>query len=326
MNTRHIPIVQRLFSIISVTLALLLFSAVHAESPVTKSHASGYYRMMLGDFEVTALLDGVNNLDLKRLTNAKQEDIRQLLAQHAIYTSTMPTAVNAYLINTGRHLVLVDTGGGTRYGPKLGNVMRNLRAAGYRPEQVDTIILTHMHSDHIGGLLDANAYPAFPSANVLVAKDESDFWLSHKIADSSPQDWQRIFVAAQQVSSPYLSRGRWQTFQNGAQLVPGIWSIVATGHTPGHTAFSVESRGQRLLIWGDIVHNEAVQFARPDVGFDFDVSPNQAITTRKTLLHAVAKSGELVAGMHLPFPGIGRVKSEGKGVYRWIPVKDTPEP
>ncbi len=304
---------------------LLCFSTLaRAEAPLAKTQVPGYYRMMLGQFEVTALFDGALQMDVKRLTNAKPEDIQRLLARMFVGSEKMQTAVNAYLINTGTHLVLVDAGGGTIYGPLLGNVLGNMKTAGYRPEQVDTVILTHMHGDHIAGLIDAGGAPVFPNAAIHAAKVESDYWLSPTNAAAAPAEWQRIFKSAHATSAPYSAQGKWKTFSIGTELVPGIKAVATPGHTPGHTAFSIESQGQKLLIWGDLVHSHAVQFAQPEVAFDFDVDPKQAIATRRAVFKSMAESKDLVAGMHLPFPGIGHVRAEGSGVYSWVPVEYTP--
>ncbi len=324
MQTTPRTLSRRIFAFAATAIATLSFAAAHAEAPMAKTQVPGYYRMMHGQFEVTALFDGAISLNVKRLTHAKPEDIQKLLARMFAGSQKMQTAVNAYLINTGKNLVLVDAGGGSIYGPSLGNVQANLRAAGYRPEQVDTVIVTHLHGDHVAGLIDARGLAVFPNANILVDKIEHDYWSSQKNADTSPPEWQRIFVSARNTAAPYIRQGKWKTFAPGMQLTPGIRAVDAPGHTPGHTAIAVESDGKRLLIWGDLVHSHAVQFARPDVAFDFDVDPKRAIATRFAIFKAVAGSGELVAGMHLPFPGIGRVRAEGNDTYSWVPVEYSP--
>lgn len=296
----------------------------HADAPMAKTQAPGYYRMMVGQFEVTALFDGALQMDVKRLINARQSDIKKSLARAFSGPDKMQTAVNAYLINTGKHLVLVDAGGGSLYGPQLGRMLSNLKASGYDPDQVDKIILTHMHGDHIAGLIDNSNRPAFSNATVFVEENESGYWLSEKNEAAAPAAWKRIFTAAKNVSAPYLRNGIWKTFTVGSPIVSGINTIPARGHTPGHSIVTIESNGQRLLIVGDLVHSHAVQFTNPDVAFDFDVKPKQAIETRRAVLRALAKSKELVAGSHLPFPSIGRVRAEGLNRYVWVPIEYGP--
>ncbi|MCL2789230.1 MAG: MBL fold metallo-hydrolase [Desulfobulbus sp.] len=298
--------------------------AVHAQAPPALTQVPGYYRIQLGQFEITAIYDGTIYLKTKLLHNTKPEDLDRLLARMFVGTPAMQTAVNAYLINTGEHLVLVDAGAAKLFGPNLGHVVDNMTASGYDPAQIDTVIITHMHGDHVGGLRDQEGKPLFPQAAILVSQAENDYWLSEKTAAAAPEEARPFFKMAHDAAAPYLTTGQWKTFVEGAVLVPGIKAVKAPGHTPGHTAYAVESAGQKLLIWGDIVHAHAVQFAKPDISIDFDTDQKQAIVTRKAIMQEMAASQSLVAGMHLPFPGIGHVRAEGKGHYAWVPVEFTP--
>lgn len=307
--------------------ALLCFPPLtRAEAPQAHTQVPGYYRTQLGQFEVTALFDGAIELDSKLLKHAKPEDLQKLLSRMFVGNPKMQTAVNAYLINTGAHLVLVDAGAAKLFGPNLGYVAQNLKAAGYTPDQVDTVIITHLHADHVGGLNDTAGQPLFPKAKVFVARADNDYWLSEKVAEQAPEGAKPFFKLARDSAAPYVSHGQWQTFTEGSEVVPGITAVKANGHTPGHTAYAVESAGQKLLIWGDLVHSHAVQFARPGVSIEFDVDQNQAIATRRAIMKDAAASKVLVAGMHLPFPGLGHVRAEGKGTYAWVPVEFSPLP
>lgn len=316
---------QRILPLV-MTLFFSVASWVQAQTPVTATQVPGYYRMQLGNFEITALYDGAVQIDTKLLHNIAQADLNRLLARMFVGSPKMQTAVNAYLINTGTHLVLVDAGAGALFGPDLGFVRRNMEASGYTPGQVDTVILTHMHGDHLGGLNDKDGKPLFAHATVWAANAESGYWLSGQRAASAPQERQHAFAVAQEAAAPYRAEKQWRTFTEGAVLMPGIRAVKADGHTPGHTALAVESAGQKLLIWGDIIHAHAVQFTRPEVSIDFDVDQQRAVATRKALLQEMAASGDLVAGMHLPFPGIGHVRDDGDGKYGWVPIEFAPMP
>jgi len=312
--------------ILLLTAALFLgfLATVHAQAPLAQTQVPGYYRMQLGQFEVTALYDGAIYLNTKLLHDAKPADLDRLLARMFVGNPTMQNAVNAYLINTGQHLVLIDAGAAKLFGPNLGHVLENMKAAGYEPAQVDTVIITHLHGDHIGGLNDQEGKPVFPQAAILVPQADHDFWLSEKKAAAAPEKARPFFKMARDAAAPYLANGQWKTFAEGTVLVPGVKAVKAHGHTPGHTAYAVESAGQKLLIWGDIVHAHAVQFAKPGVSIEFDIDRKQAVATRKALMKEMAASQSLVAGMPLPFPGIGHVRSEGKGSYAWVPVEFSP--
>jgi glyoxylase-like metal-dependent hydrolase (beta-lactamase superfamily II) len=318
-------LIRFILALTALTLTCLTPLA-HAEAPKVLTQVPGYYRMMLGQFEITALYDGSLDLDTKLLHNTTPTELNKLLARMFVGNPKMQTAVNAYLINTGSNLVLVDAGAAKLFGPSLGFILQNMKAAGYDPGQVDTVVITHLHPDHVGGVTDADGKQIFPKAKILVAREDDDFWLSRQVADSSPEKMQPFFKLARDAAAPYQQAGQWQTFTEGSILVPGIKAVKANGHTPGHTAFAVESDGQKLLIWGDLVHTHTVQFARPGVSIEFDVDQKQAIATRKSLFKAMAESKSLVAGMHLPFPGLGHVRADGKGSYSWVPIEFAPLP
>ncbi|MBL8404278.1 MAG: MBL fold metallo-hydrolase [Dechloromonas sp.] len=304
-------------------LFLLGSNLAIAEAPQQKTQVPGYYRLMLGQFEVTALYDGAIDLDEKLLKNIDKRDIQRLLAREFLKGPKVQTAVNAYLVNTGNKLVLIDAGAAKLFGPGLGNIVDNLRAAGYTPEQVDTVLVTHLHGDHINGLVTPDGQRVFTNAEVWSAKADNDFWLSEAIANQAPKDFQPFFKMSRDAAAPYLAAGKWKTFDSDRELLAGVSSVDTHGHTPGHASYLFQSGDQRLLVLGDLVHNHAVQFARPEVAFEFDNDPKQAVATRKRIFHKAAREKLMVAGMHLPFPGVGHVRKEAKG-YAWVPAEFAP--
>jgi glyoxylase-like metal-dependent hydrolase (beta-lactamase superfamily II) len=329
----RLPSVRRVLWI--ATLAIIAMAgqatAAAAEAPMQKTQAPGYYRMMLGEFEITALFDGIVPLDVSQLKNVTETEAAKLLALAltAGDPHKLPTSANAFLVNTGSKLVLVDTGGGTAFGKGLGQASRNLEAAGYKPEQVDAVLITHLHFDHIGGLLNAEGKAAFPNAVVYLAKAESDYWLSEtepEVPAAFKEHMKQARKLAASAAKPYLATDRWKMIENGRLPIAGIRPVAAPGHTPGHTAYEIRSGEQKLLIIGDMIHIPAVQFARPDAAVSFDSDPKQAVATHHALLHRVDGGTTFVAGMHLPFPGIGRVRNDGKTGYVWIPIEYAPLP
>ena len=299
------------------------FAPASAEAPAIHTQAPGYYRAAVGDLEITALYDGYVDLAASVLLNANKAEVQRLLARKFIAGEKVQTAVNAYLINLGGKLILVDTGAAKAFGPTLGFIGEQIRAAGYTPEQIDIVLLTHLHADHVAGLLGADGKPQFPNAEVRVDQAESDFWLSEANAAKAPKDFQSFFKIARDSAAPYQVAGKWKPFSGAAELAPGIKAVPAIGHTPGHTAYQIESKGERLLILGDAVHSHAVQFARPEVAIEFDSDKKQAVATRKKLFAWAAKEKLLVSGMHLPFPGLGHVRADGKA-FAWVPVEYSP--
>jgi glyoxylase-like metal-dependent hydrolase (beta-lactamase superfamily II) len=301
--------------------AVLVPAAAQAAAPQVKTQAPGYYRMMLGDFEVTALSDGTVELPMdKLLTNIKPAQVDKALSR-AFLKSPVESSVNAYLINTGSKLVLVDAGAGGLYGPTLGKLMTHLKAAGYQPEQVDAVLITHLHPDHMGGLMAGDKL-AFPNATVHVAKAEADFWLSADNMQKAPAEAQPMFQQATSMLNPYATAGKLKTFEGEAELVPGIKSITTPGHTPGHSLYAAESQGQKLVLWGDLMHVAAVQFPDPSVTIQFDTDSKAAAAQRKKAFADAAKQGYWVGVAHISFPGIGHVGAEGKG-YTWFPANYT---
>ncbi|NVM88827.1 glyoxylase-like metal-dependent hydrolase (beta-lactamase superfamily II) [Variovorax sp. SG517] len=301
------------------SLLMLLFSSTAlAGAPQVKTQAPGFYRMMLGDFEVTALFDGTLDLEPKKLlTNTTQEQVGKLL-DRGFEKDAVPTSVNGYLINTGSKLVLVDTGAGGLFGPTLGNLQANLKAAGYQPEQVDDVLITHMHGDHVGGLVQDGKL-VFPNATIHAGQEDADFWLNKANLEKASAEMKGFFQGAMASLNPYVEAGKFKGMKGGTELAPGIKAVPAHGHTPGHNIYVVESKGQKLVLWGDLMHVAAVQFAQPQITISFDVDSKPAAAERKKAYADAAKGRYLVGSAHLPFPGLGHVRAEGKG-YVWVPV------
>ncbi len=302
-----------------LTVAALTFTAMaHAEAPLAKGQAPGWYRMSLGQFEVTALSDGTVALPMdKLLSNVKPGVVDSMLAKSYL-KAPVETSVNGYLINTGSKLVLIDTGAAGLFGPTLGKLVANLKASGYTPEQVDEVYITHMHPDHVGGLV-ADGQRVFPNAVVRADTREGGFWLNQANMDKAPADGKGFFQGAMASLNPYVAAGKLKAFDGETELVPGIRAMPAPGHTPGHTIYVVESDGNKLVVWGDLMHVAAVQFAMPSVTIAFDSDPKMAAPSRQKNFADAAKKGYFVAIAHVSFPGIGQLRADGKG-YRWLPA------
>lgn len=302
-------------------LAAALFAApAFAAAPMAKTQAPGYFRMMLGDFEITAINDGTVDLPVDKLMQGETPAAIKAALTKSFLKIPLETSVNTFLINTGSKLILVDAGAAGLFGPTLGKFVANLKAAGYQPEQIDEIYITHMHSDHVGGLA-ANGQRAFPNAIVRAQKRESDFWLNQANMDKNPKQAD-AFKGAMASLNPYVTAGKFQPFEGNVELVPGISSLSGKGHTPGHATYVVESKGQKLVLIGDLIHVAAVQLERPQVAIAFDSDPKTAAAERRQAFDAAARAGYLVGAAHLQFPGIGHIVKESKG-YDFIPVNYT---
>lgn len=280
--------------------------------------------MKVGDFEVIALSDGTVPLPVfDLLTNVKPVEIERLLSD-AFVKAPLDASVNAFLIkpagNTNK-LIMVDAGSGELYGPTLNKLIASLKAIGYEPEQITDILLTHIHTDHSGGLMDGTRM-VFPNAVVHADKREVDYWLNPANRDKSKGNKEqlvRLFSEAAAKVKPYFDAGKVKAFDGDAQLFPGIRSIATPGHTPGHSFYAVESKGEKIVFFGDIMHVAEVQFPNPAVTIMFDSDSKAAAAQRKKAFADAAKNGYWVAPAHVSFPGIGHLRADGSG-YKWIPI------
>ena len=304
--------------------ALAIFVAVPngalAAAPQHHDQVPGFYRLKVGDLEVTALYDGTGVFNPHWLngTKATTDGVVKGLQEDP---HMLDVVDGGFLVNTGKQLILVDGGAGTWWGGgALGRLEGSLRGAGYTPEEVDIVLLTHLHSDHVGGLTTQDGKRVFPNADVYVAKAESDFWLSPEIAAKAPKDAQPFFQSAQAIAAPYIKAGKWHTFSGPEPIVDGMQLVPLPGHTPGHTGYEFSSKGQNILFWGDIVHALRVQLQHPEVTAIFDIDQPAAAASRNELLPELAREDVLIATPHSSvFPPLGRLRKEGSG-YSWVPV------
>lgn len=317
MHIRRFNTITRL--ICCCVLSLLCGSASFGAAPMAGKQAPGFFRMMLGDFEITALYDGSTEFDAQLMRNTTPLLTQRLWERSFVFSRKAPGCINAFLVNTGEHLILVDAGAGKVFGPTLGFMLENLRASGYEPENIDTVLVTHLHGDHVGGLVTADGKRVFPNAVVMVSREENEYWLSSETAAKAPAGTRHFFALARQAAAPYQAAGCWKIFEAGSELFSGVKAEAAIGHTPGQSVFLVSSNDQQLLFMGDAIHNAATQFPNPSIAIMFDSDSPQAVEYRKALFARAAREKLPLAGAHLPFPGIGRLRAEGIG-YTWVPV------
>lgn len=316
---------QRTLSTLFLSGATLLgaaahwLPAAHAAAPQVRTQAPGYYRMLLGDVEVTALSDGTVTIPLDTLlTNTSAAHVGQVLAAHHLGTQ-VETSINAFLVNTGKQLVLIDAGAGTTFGPHAGGrLVDSIRAAGYRPEDIDVVLLTHIHGDHSNGLtVDGKA--VFPNADIRVARRDAALWLDPASRTKVAKDHAYMVDQALAAFAPYRQAGRVKPFDGEGEVVPGIRAIATPGHTPGHTVFELAAGGRTMRFVGDLVHAKDVQMAEPQVTIRYDEDAAAALRQREAVFADVAARGIIVAAAHTPFPGLGHVERSGKA-YAWAPL------
>ncbi len=282
---------------------------------VPEQQVPGVYHRRIGEIVVTAISDGYMIPDHEMTRNLPPAELAQAMA--AGFRDGLMFSVNAFLIRSGDRTVLLDTGSGEYFGPNTGHVVENLRAAGVEPEDIDTVLLTHMHPDHSAGLTDMTTGELiFPNAELVVHENEPRHWFDDaQMARASDLYKQLHFRMTREQVTPYLDRMR--TFSSG-EVVPGVTAMPLHGHTPGHSGYLVESAGQGLIIWGDVIHIPEVQFARPEITMVPDLDPDAAEASRRRILDVADQEQVLVTGMHLHYPGFGHVTRES-GVFRFHP-------
>lgn len=307
--------------------AVLLLSATstpiaaqHIDRPAAAAAQVGdIQRFQLGDLRITALSDGTVPQDLHELLRGiTPREVDDLIGR-AFLKNPVEASINAYLFETADGLALVDTGAGEVFGPGMGGrLVDSLAVAGVEPSQIRHVLITHVHSDHSGGLV-VGGRPLFPNAVIHVGKPDVDFFLGAKGADRLGYADQ-YFVEAETALRPYLDQGRLKTFEDGEEILPGVTAAIHPGHTPGSAFFTVRNGEDAIIFIGDAVHVNTVQLPRPGVTIVYDVVPDQASAVRRQAFDRFAQERTLVAAPHLPFPGIGRLRRDGDG-FAWVPAE-----
>ncbi len=295
--------------------AILRATTGYAKAPLAAAPVPSIYRVKVGDIEVTAVHDGMFRLPAN-LFFADTATVQQVAAA-ASYPDPMPIPIMTFLVNTGDKLALIDGGFGKAGGPISGRLVQHLAAAGVTPADIDVVLLTHAHPDHIAGLVGDQGKPLFPNAELIAAETERKFWFDDGFMSQAPAEAKALFQFARDGFAPYAARTT--LIGDGKEVLPGIRAEAAPGHTPGHTMFRISSGSSQLLVFGDIVHSAVLQFPHPEWSLAFDSDPTQARITRARVLDMVSADKLVFAGAHVPFPSIGTVVKQGSG-YAYAPT------
>ncbi len=296
---------------------------VAAAAPPVGRQTPGVYRYKIGTFELTALYDGIwyRPITDKFIRNAPFAEVELALADAFMPADKLATPFTTLVVNTGKRLVLIDTGTGGQIAPSAGALRENLSAAGIDPKAVDLIVISHFHPDHINGIKDKDNDVVFPNAEIMVPAAEWSFWMDDANMNAAPAEQKITFRNQRRIISDIERRVT--RFTPGAEVAPGILTLAAPGHTPGHTVCSIHSGDQSLLVLGDTAQHPAVFARHPDWQAAFDIDGDAAVATRKKLFDRAAADRVLVTGYHFPFPACGHlIKTASR--YEHVPVEWQP--
>lgn len=289
-----------------------------AAVPIQGEQAPGFYRFKVGEIEVTLVNDGAAQRPLAEgfVRNAPLAEVQAALRSAFQPAETLTIPYTVPVINTGSRLVMIDSGNGEMGAPGTGRFLANLLAAGYAPEQVDAIVLSHFHGDHINGIRAKDGQAVFPNAELMVPEAECAFWMDDERMAQAPEAMQNGFKAVRRVFGPVAKEVT--AYAGEKELVPGVTAMPAHGHTPGHTTFIVASGDARLLVWADTTNKPELFVRNPGWHATFDMDPVQAEATRHRLLDMAASERVRLTGYHFPFPATGFIAHEG-GAYAFVP-------
>ena len=314
---------RRALLIGSAAAALAARGAAAAAPPFAGKQTAGIYRYRVGSFELTALYDGIwyRPITDAFIRNAPFAEVEAALAEAFMPADKLATPFTTLVVNTGKRLILIDTGTGGQIAPSAGVLSANLLAAGIDPKAIDLIVISHFHPDHINGIRDKDNDLVFPNAEIAVPAAEWNFWMDDANLNAAPADLKVAFRNQRRIFSGLVKNVT--RFHPGMEIAPGIETLPAPGHTPGHTVFAVHSGDRSLLVLGDTAQHPAVFARHPDWQAAFDIDGALAVATRRTLFDRAAADRMLVTGYHFPFPACGHLIKTANG-YEHVPVEWQP--
>jgi glyoxylase-like metal-dependent hydrolase (beta-lactamase superfamily II) len=297
-------------------------AAAPAAQRASSQQAPGFYRYKVGDIEVTAIHDGFARRPLEGFVrNAELAQVQQAAQEAFLPNDVLPITFTTLVLQNNGRLTLIDTGNGDMGAPTSGHWMRNFRAAGFDPARVDTVVISHFHGDHINGLRLKDGTAVFPKAEVMVPAAEWDFWMDDARMNQAPEGMKAAFQGARRVFGPIAKDVK--RYEAGKEVVTGLTSVAAPGHTPGHTAFMLSSGAGKLMVMSDITNHPALFVRNPDWSAVFDMDADQARATRRKMLDMAAAERAQVAFYHAPFPATGHIAKDGNG-FRFVPIQWNP--
>lgn len=289
-----------------------------AKAPLTNTQTPYFYRFKIGSIEATVVSDGPLPLGEPSgsFLGTSKEDVQKMLTDNFLSPSNVILEQNVLVLNTGDKLVLIDTGMGssTMFGPTTGKLQANLKAAGIDPKDIDAVVATHAHCDHVWGIMADDGTPHFPNAQIYISQADFDYWTDEaKLGMKDPAYMKPFVEGARKNLLP--NRDRIVFVKDGQEFLPGIQAMAAPGHTVGHTIYMITSGGQSLAALGDTTHHQVLLFEKPLIEFAYDTDSKQSAKTRVRVLDMLAKDRIPMLAYHFPWPGIGHAAKHGEGFH-----------
>jgi len=307
---------------------LLAATPARAAAPAADKQAPSFYRYKVGDIQVTVVSDGRFTFPLQDsfITNAKKEEVNAVLENAFLPRDIFTIYFAPLVINTGGKLVVIDTGNGPVARQKVktnGAFAENMAAAGFDPNAVDMVVISHFHTDHVNGLLSADGTPAFPNAEVLVPATEWKFWMDDgEMSRASGERMTGLFKNNRNIFDAGLKR-KVTPYEWGKEVAPGLLAVESVGHTPGHTSYVLSSGSGKVFIQSDVTNNPCLFATHPGWHAFFDQDADVAEKTRRRVYDMLVAEKLQVQGFHYPFPGLGNIEKDGDG-YRVVPAPWNP--
>jgi glyoxylase-like metal-dependent hydrolase (beta-lactamase superfamily II) len=311
-----------------VTLSGLPLPA-RAKAPFAKDQAPYFYRFAHGKMQATVISDGILPLGEPSgsFLGSSKEEIGKMLTDNFLSPTNVVLEQNILVLNTGDKLVLFDTGMGSSqmFGPTPGKMLANLKAAGIDPKDIDAVVATHAHCDHVWGIMADNGTPNFPNAQIYISQADFDFWTDEKkLSMKDPAYMQPFVEGARKNLLP--NRERIVFVKDGQEFLPGIQAMAAPGHTVGHTIYMITSDGKSLAAIGDLTHHQVILLEKPRIEFAYDTDSKQSASTRVRMLDMLASNRIPLIAYHFPWPGLGHVAKHGEGFrYFAAPLQMVPD-
>jgi glyoxylase-like metal-dependent hydrolase (beta-lactamase superfamily II) len=300
-------------------------TSLRAAAPPAGKQAPGFYRYKVGDLELTQIHDGARTFPLPDsfVKNVSKEDVNKALESLFMPRDQMTITFSPVAVNSGSKLTLIDTGNGpqAQANVPVGLLASNLAASGIDAKNVDIVVISHFHGDHIGGLRTADGGLAFPNAEIKVPAAEWAFWMSDENMNKAPEAARGGFMNARRVFKDLADKVT--KYEGDKEVAPGVTAIATPGHTPGHTSFVISSGSNKMLVQSDITNHPGLFATNPGWHLVFDMDAAQAEATRRKFFDMAAADKLRVAGYHYPFPAVGNVEKAGNG-YRVTPVMWSP--